>query len=139
MSKPDYYSGVKNRLVRYYFYVQRGLALLNEARYLVMAILAVYYALKLTNPWILVAMFAVSVPVLVIFGYVAVHHMGKTLDFLNVEHATHWSRYNYTLLEQIRDELRKSNRETPRNIWPDFPSAGDVTEHAREQERLRAL
>lgn len=101
-----YWDGFKNKAIRFYFYVQRGLALLNEARYLIMGIFALYYTLRLDNPFILVGMFAIAIPVLIILGWLSVHHIGKVIDWLNIQYSTHFSRYQITLLEEIRDELR---------------------------------
>lgn len=102
-----YWNGSENKLIRFYFYSQRGLALLNEGRYLVMGVFALYYTLKLTNPIWLVGMFVVAVPVLIVLGWVAVHRVGKVVDWLNVQFSTHWGRYQYTLLETQVDLLKE--------------------------------
>jgi len=103
----NYYRGFWNIMIRYYFYMMRGVALLNEFRYLVMAIIAVYAILKLDNFWLMPIMFTVSIPVLMFLGWLSVHHINKVIEFLNVEHATHWSRYQFKLLEDIRDLLKE--------------------------------
>lgn len=105
--KEKYWHGAKNRSIRLYFYTQRGLALLNEARYLIMGVFALYYTLKLDNPALMVAMFMVAVPVLIFLGWLSVNHMGKVIDWLNIQFSTHWGRYQYTLLEEIRDAVRE--------------------------------
>lgn len=107
--KVKFYVGTKNTLVRWYFYTQRGLMLLNEFRYLFMGCLAIYFALKMSNPVMLVVMFCVTLPILIFLGWAQVHHISKIVDFLSIEHSTHWSRYNYTLLEDIKKELEKLN------------------------------
>ena len=43
----DHFKGLKNKSIRYYFYIQKGLALCNEFRYLMMAIFGIYFTLKL--------------------------------------------------------------------------------------------
>ncbi len=111
-----YWDGNKNKIIRYYFYVQRGLALFNEFRYLFMVIFGIYFALKLTNPAWFVLMFVVSVPLLIIAGWVSVHHIGKVIDYLTIEFSTHFSRYQYTLLEEIRDEIKKNGNSNNNNI-----------------------
>lgn len=98
-----YWDGTKNRFIRYYFYTQRGLTLLNEFRYLLMAIFAIYYALRITSFWVIPLMFMVSIPTLVFLGWLSIHHINKVMEYLNIEFATHWSRYQFELLEkQIR-------------------------------------
>ena len=99
-NRKKYWDGPKNRIVRYYFYVQNGLALLNEFRYLLMAIFALYYALKIDNIAIVPAMFVVALPVLIFLGWMSIHHMEKTMEYLRVQYATHFSRYNIELQER---------------------------------------
>lgn len=114
--KKKYWDGKHNELIRYYYYSQRGLALFNEFRYVFMVIFGIYLALKLSNPLWLVAMFAVSLPLLIGIGWLAVHKISKVVDWLNVEFATHWGRYTYTLqenqnkiLQEILEELKNKN------------------------------
>ncbi len=112
--KKKYWEGNTNKTIRYYFYSQRGLALFNEFRYLFMLIFGIYITFKLTNPIYLVGMFLISTPLLILVGYVSVHHVSKVMDWLSIEFSTHFSRYSYTLLEnqlkrldEILDELKK--------------------------------
>lgn len=102
-----YMDGFWNKCVRYYFYMQRGLGLLNEARYLIMAILAIYAILKLENFWLMPLMFFASLPILMALGYLSVHHMSKVMDYLSVHYGTHFSRYSVELQEKILDVLDK--------------------------------
>lgn len=106
-NRVKYWNGSTNKLIRFYFYSQRGLALLNEGRYLVMAVFALYYTLKLSNPIYLIGMFGVAVPVLIVLGWVQVHKVGKVVDWLSIQFSTHFGRYQYTLLEEIRDSIRE--------------------------------
>ena len=101
--KQQYWDGSKNKAIRFYFYSQRGLALFNEFRYLLMAIFGLYLLMKLSNPvWFLV-MFMISCPALIMFGWIQVHHLAKVMDWLNIEFATYWSRYQFDLQErQVR-------------------------------------
>ncbi len=109
VDKKKYYEGTQNKIIRYYFYSQRGLGLFNEFRYVFMLIFGIYITFKLTNPLWLVGMFAVSLPALILIGYIAVHHVGKVVDFLNVQFSTHWTRYQFELQENILKELKKLN------------------------------
>ena len=106
-NKKKYWDGKSNKAIRYYFYAKRGLALLNEFRYLIMAIFALYYTLRLSNPIYLILMFCVSLPVLIGFGYLCVHHMAKVIEFLNVEFSTHFRRYQIQLQEKTLKVLEK--------------------------------
>ncbi len=110
-NKSLFWDGTENKLIRFYFYAQRGLSLLNEARYLLIGTFALYYTLRLDNPIFLVLIFLVAVPVLIALGWLSVHRMGKVIEWLNIQYSTHWGRYQYTLLEEIRDELRNKKED----------------------------
>ena len=107
----EYRKGLKNRLVRYYFYIQQGLGLINEFRYLLMAILGAYYALKLSNPLIIPIMFFLSCLVLIFLGWLYVHHMKKIMEYITIEYATHWGRYQFELFEKIIQLLEDIKKE----------------------------
>jgi len=102
----EYWTGNKNKFIRYYFYVQKGLALLNEARYLVMAIFALYVVLKFDNILFLPLMFLASLPLLIFLGWLYVHHMAKVMEYLSVKYSTHWSKYGYELQEKRNKTLK---------------------------------
>ena len=108
--KEKYWNGNTNKIIRYYFYSQRGLALFNEFRYIFMLIFGIYVTMKMSNPIWLLVMFLISIPILIIIGFIAVHHVAKVVDWLNIEFSTHFGRYQYTLLEEIRDELKSKNK-----------------------------
>jgi uncharacterized protein YacL len=95
-----YWDGTLNKAVRYNFYVQRGLAMLNEMRYLILSIMATYALLKLNNPWIMVVMFIVALPILGLLGWMYTFKMAKTMDFLNVKFSTHFSKYSIEMQER---------------------------------------
>ena len=107
--KEKYWHGVTNKIIRYYFYSQRGLALFNEFRYLFMLIFGAYIIFKLNNPLWLGVMFITSLPLLILIGYVSVHYISKVVDWLNIEFATYWSRYSFNLQERIADTLEEIN------------------------------
>lgn len=76
-----------------------------------MTILAVYALLKLDNPCYMILMFIGSVPILMFLGWLAVHKIDKVIEYLNIQYATHWSRYQVDLQEKILGELKKINEE----------------------------
>lgn len=90
--KSAHWSGLQNKLIRYWFYILKGLDTFNNFKYLIGAIFALYWTLKMNNPLILVGMFCICIPILFIVGYYTVHHIGKVVDWLNVEYSTYWSR-----------------------------------------------
>ena len=105
-----YYSGWKNKLARVYFYIREGKALFDEFRYVVIGISAVVLALKITGSAIFLwfaILFLIAMPILMVVGYIWVKHFKKSLDWFGVEHATHFTKYEITLLENILKELQK--------------------------------
>jgi hypothetical protein len=104
-----YWNGTANRLIRYWFYIMRGLDVFNQFKYLVAAIFAMYWMLKLSNPVFIGVMFAVCVPVLFIIGYYSIHYAGKVMDWLNVEFSSHWTRYSFELQERQVKALEDIN------------------------------
>lgn len=109
-NREAYWDGAKNKAIRMYFYTQRGLALFNEFRYLAMLIFGVYVVMKLSNPIWLGVMFLIAVPLLIVFGWMQVHHMAKTINWLDVEFASHWTRYSFELQEKIVKNLEAIKR-----------------------------
>lgn len=99
--------GRKNAFIRYYFYMRKGLELINEMRYVFMAVFGVYYLTKMDNPVLLVLMFAVAIPTLVLLGWFAVHHMAVVLEFLGIRYTTAWGKYSYELQERIASACEK--------------------------------
>jgi uncharacterized membrane protein len=110
--RKKYWDGRRNKAIRYYFYLQMGLALVNEFRYLIMSVLAIYALLKMDNPLWMPIMFFGAVPFLLLLGWISVHHMEKTMEYLRTHFATHFVKLNITLqekqlkvLEDIKDKL----------------------------------
>lgn len=105
-----HWEGNKNLLIRYYFYINTGLNVFNNFKYLVAGIFGLYLMLHMKNPWLLLIMSGVSVPILFIIGYYSIHHINKVQDWLSVKFGTTYAIYNIELLESIRDELKKLNK-----------------------------
>ena len=103
--------GPKQRAVRYYYYVRKGLDFFNAFRYVIMSIFGLYYLLKFTNPLMFPVMFLVCIPVLFIVGYCDVHHMNKITEYIAVQFASHWARYGVDLQEQRNDLLKEIIKE----------------------------
>ena len=117
MQKQSYWSGNKNKAIRYYYYAKKGLELMNEFRYLIMAVFAMYYALRINNILLIPIMFITALPILIFLGWMSVHHMQKVMEWINIKFSTYWSMYTYelyekqvTLLEDIKDAI-KNNKE----------------------------
>ena len=109
-NETKYWKGNKNKAIRYYFYAQNGLKLLNEFRYLLMAIFALYYALRIDNIFLIPIMFFVALPILILLGWISIHHMQKVMEWIDIKFATHWGRYSYELQEK-RNELLEDIKE----------------------------
>lgn len=102
-----YWDGNFNRSCRYWFYFNKGIDIFNQFKYLFALFLGIYFTLKLKNPLWLLAMTAISIPVLLFLGYLQVHKVGRVLDYLNIKFSTHYSLYSIKLQEDIRNAVRK--------------------------------
>lgn len=105
--KERFWDGRWNKCVRFYFYLQKGLALFNELRYVVMVCLALYAFMKLDNILLIPLMFFAFIPPLMVFGWLSVHKMDKIMEFLSTRYATHYSHYNIELQEKQLEILNK--------------------------------
>ncbi len=117
--RKKYLYGTFNRALRFYFYLNNGLTVLNNFRNLGLGIIAIYFALHLENIWWMVAMAVPSVVLLTIVGYYQVHHAGKVLEWIGIRFSTHFgvrtfnnTQRNVELLEEIRDLLKKNHEST---------------------------
>ena len=96
----SYDKGFFNRMVRYWFYLQRGLQVLNEFKYLGAGIFAFYYTLDLHSIPLLIGIFIVSIPVLVVTGFVHVHKMAKALEWISMMFSSYFARHTVDLQEK---------------------------------------
>ena len=108
--KHEHWAGFSNKVIRYFFYLFKGLEVFNNFKYLIGAILAGYYVLKLDQPVVLLVIFLVCLPVLGIVGYYWVHRAGPVMDWLNISFGTYWSKKSMDwqerqvkAVEEIRD------------------------------------
>ena len=113
MNEPNYQKG--NYLAKAWFYINKGLDQVNNFKYLIAGILAFYYVLKIDNYLLLTFLFVVSVPILLVIGWIYVHKWSKILDWLSIEYSTYWGRYSFSLQEkivellgEIKDKLNKN-------------------------------
>lgn len=110
-----YWNGTKNKIIRYYFYISKGLDLFNAFRYVFMAIFGLYLILKLKNAFWLLGMFSVSIPCLMAAGWYSIHHMGKVIDWLTTRFSSHYGLASFELQKEIRDavqEMANKSRQT---------------------------
>ena len=108
----DEYKGKETLLIRLYFYLNNGLGVVNDFRNLFLGLFALYYTLKLQNPWILLGLFLVSLPTLCIMGYVNVHKVSKIKDWLNIKYGSHYGIEQFNLMKKMVELLEKQNENT---------------------------
>lgn len=109
-----YLPGMENRAIRYYYYLNSGLNVLNQFRNLFLGIIAIYLALKLDNYWLLIGMFVPSVVLLTVAGWYNVHRLSKVTEWLGIRFSTHFGKKQFDniqrqteLLEEIKELLQK--------------------------------
>ena len=101
-----YDKGLLNHGVRAWFYLQRGLDLVNQFKYLAAGIFALYYTLKLEDYRLMVLLFIVAIPVLTFAGWVHTHKMAKALEWTNMVFSSYFARYNVDLAEEQNNLLK---------------------------------
>src|ERR1035437_3177239 len=107
----EYMVGIENTLIRYYYYLNRGLDIINQFRNLFLGIITLYIALKFTNLLWAIGMFIISIPILVIVGRYNTHKILKNSEYLSTQFSTHYAltQFDYIkeqveLLKEIRNE-----------------------------------
>lgn len=107
--KHEYWKGWQNKLIRYFYYLNRGVDIFNQFKYLFALIFGIYFTFKLRNPMVILIMTGISLPLLMIFGYLQTHRIGKVNDWLNVKFSTFYGKLQFELLQKIIDELKILN------------------------------
>lgn len=96
--------------VKIYFYISKGVSIVNEFKNLFMLIFGLYFALKLSSWWWLVIMFLISLPILLLIGWVVVHKMAKIMEWLSIKHGTHYAIRQFTMQEEVLRNLEEINK-----------------------------
>ena len=109
---PEYWEGRTNTVVRYWVYLNRGLDVANQLKYVVAGILALYVILKFTNPIWMAVMFIISLPILTFIGRWHLYKAAKSQEYITTikGSVTGYSNYNaqveiVVLLKQILAKL----------------------------------
>ncbi len=104
--------GNHNKGIRWYFYLENGVAVLNNFRNLFLGILGIYIALKLTNPIWMIIMLLPCIIILSIIGWYSVHHLNKVKEWLSMRFSTSYGirAFNFNeeqvkLLKEIKELL----------------------------------
>ncbi len=113
-----YLLGAHNKGIRFYYYIECGLGVINEFRNLFLGLAALYVGLHLENVLWIVVMFVPSIFVVGLIGRYNVHKLSKMKEWLNMRFSTHYGikSFNYQeeqneLLKEIRDLLLKKQHE----------------------------
>ena len=104
-----YYKGWVNKIIRVYFYLNQGLDLLNQFKYLLGGVLGLYYLLKLDNYKWMIFMVGVSLPILTVAGYIWVYRAKKSIDWFTLEYTTYYNKYTIEMQERQIELLEKLN------------------------------
>lgn len=131
----DYHSkSWMNLAKKGYFYLGRGLAELNNWKNLFIGIIGLCIAVKIESIWIMAVIFAISIPLLILAGYIMVHRISRMMDYLSIKFGSHFATRNfdyvegqYELMKEIRDmmienrkltsyPLYKSEKDDPKGI-----------------------
>ena len=105
--KKLYWDGMFNHAVRYWYYLSKGLDIFNQFKYLIAAILAIYWTLHLKNPFILLSIFGISLPILTYLGWLSIHKMARVFEYLNLQFSSIWGTYGIKLSEKTIELLQE--------------------------------
>ena len=94
-----------------YFYLQKGVSLLNEFKNLLMLIFAIYLSLKLTNWWWLIILFVSSLPILTLVGWYFNTYMAAVMEKLAIKHGTFYQIRQFTIIEESLAEQKQINEQ----------------------------
>lgn len=92
---------------RLYFFMQKGVGLLNEFKNLLLLIFGAYLSLKLTSWWWLIVMFLASLPILTLIGWYFNTYMAAVMEKLAIKHGTFFAIRQFTIIEETLKELRE--------------------------------
>lgn len=121
--QPDddkFLKGTENFLIRAYYYLENGMAILNEFRNWFLGIGALYLALHLEptvkSAFIMLGVAIPSLLFLIVAGYYNVHKLTKMKEWLSMRFSTHFGiksfnfqQGQYELLVQIKKLLEQLN------------------------------
>ncbi len=102
-----FFPGAENRFIRYYFYLNNGLAILNNFRNLFFGVFALYFTFHLTNPYLLAALLVPGILILIAVGYYSIHRMSKVQEWLGMRFATHYGIRSYNYNQGTYEELKE--------------------------------
>lgn len=125
MYNKKYDKGLLNHGVRAWFYLQRGLNLVNEFKYLVAGIFALYYTLQLQDYRFMVLLFVVAIPVLTFIGWFHTFKMAKALEWTNMIFSSYFGRYSMDLAEKNTEHTAK-NTELLEAILQELKKQGKI-------------
>ncbi len=99
--------GIENKLIRYYFYLNTGLNILNQFRNLFLGIFALYFTFHFTDPLLLAVLFVVGTIILTFMGYYSIHRMNKVLEWVGMRFSTHYGIRTYNFAQGQYEEAKK--------------------------------
>lgn len=112
----EFSGGMFNKLVRVWFYLQAGIDVINQFKYVVLGIFGIYVALKFTSYFWLLGMFAICLPILTIAGWVYINKMARNLSLTSLLKSSFFgsmdidlNKKQVELLTEILTQLRKNN------------------------------
>lgn len=106
MDEPNFLN-LSNKVTRLFYFCQKGLGLFNTFKDLILVIIAICFALKLTSILWMLLIFILALPAMTILGWFCVHHMDKVTEWLQVKYGTHYQVKQFALFEEMRDLLKK--------------------------------
>ncbi len=105
-----YMKGIHNTGIRWYYYLENGLNILNAFRNLFLGIFAIYITFKLTNIFWFPIIFLGSCIILIIVGWYNVHKLAKMKEWLGMRFSTHYGIRSFDYQRGTYEELVRLNK-----------------------------
>jgi len=102
-----YDKGFINHFNRAWFYLEKGMEIVNKTKYVGLYLISLYVALKFTNLWWFALMTVIAVPLLILSGRVYVLKMAKAQEWNNMIRSSYFARYPVDLQEEILKTLKE--------------------------------
>lgn len=114
IERKNYWEGHENKVIRLWIYALRGLQMINEFKYLIAGLIALFVILKIGNPiWMAVGVVA-AIPPLILLGRWQLKKAAKVDQWVSTEYGSvlRYSEYNIRvktlkILEEINKKLDK--------------------------------
>lgn len=105
-SEQRYFKGWINYTIRLYYYLQEGLAQVNQAKNVILGLAAFAVLTRIEKQYWLIGLIGLSlVPVLILLGWMWVKRARKSIEYFNIKYTSTFGKYGVEMQEkQIKQQ-----------------------------------